>query len=68
MRPPTLVELAAENGAPVPKCLRDGQFHFSGFEDFIAQYETVEPCLAKPADFSRIAYEFCEDEAAQGVR
>src|SRR5262249_50141275 len=51
-----------------PARLRDGRFHFRDFDDFIAQYEAVEPCLAEPSDFYRIAHEFCEDEAAQGVR
>jgi adenosine deaminase len=68
IRPATLLDLAAKNGVSPPGCLREGQFHFRDFDDFIAQYETVEPCLADPSDFSRIAHEFCEDEAAQGVR
>lgn len=68
IRPATLVELAVMNGVTPPACLRDGRFHFRDFGDFIAQYETVEPCLANGEDFYRIAYEFCEDEAAQGVR
>jgi adenosine deaminase len=67
IRAATLVELAAKNGSSPPACLRDGRFHFRDFDDFIAQYETVEPCLAERSDFFRIAYEFCEDEAAEGV-
>jgi adenosine deaminase len=68
IRPTTVLDLAAKNGVSPPACLRDGQFHFRDFDDFIAQYETVEPCLADLTDFHRIAYEFCEDEAAEGVR
>jgi adenosine deaminase len=68
IRPRTLLDLAVKNGVRPPECLRGGQFYLRDFADFIDQYETIEPCLADRSDFFRIAYEFCEDEAAEGVR
>lgn len=38
------------------------------FASFFAQNDLVRACLRTPADFRRIAYEFCADEAAQGTR
>ncbi|MGY0234509.1 adenosine deaminase [Longispora urticae] len=60
----TLAEIGAANGVPVPP--RDHAF--AGFADFFDQNDLVRACLRRPADFHRIAVEFCEDEAAQGVR
>ncbi|MER6810977.1 adenosine deaminase [Spirillospora sp. NPDC000708] len=60
----TLRAIGDANGVEVP---RDGGT-FGGFAAFFAQNELVRTCLRRPADFRRIAYEFCEDEAAQGTR
>jgi len=64
----TLVEIAAANGVPVPEHLVDGRCAFTGFTDFFEQNTLVRHCLQRPDDFRRIAYEFCADEAASGVR
>lgn len=41
---------------------------FNGFAQF-AEYNTlIRECLRRPADFTRVAREFCVDEAAQGTR
>src|SRR5918994_5670764 len=40
----------------------------AGFGDFFVQNAAVRACLIDAEDFRRVAYEFCEDEAAQGVR
>jgi adenosine deaminase len=64
----TLVDIAAGNGVPVPAHLVDGRYAFTGFADFFEQNTLVRHCLQRPADFRRIAYEFCADEAASGVR
>ncbi|GGQ32436.1 adenosine deaminase [Actinomadura coerulea] len=64
IRRATLREIGAANGVRVPE-------DFGGFGDFasfFAQNDLVRTCLRRPDDFRRIAYEFCEDEAAQGVR
>jgi adenosine deaminase len=60
----TLRAIGDANGVEVPG---DGGA-LGGFAAFFAQNELVRTCLRRPADFRRIAYEFCEDEAAQGTR
>ncbi|MFI0411855.1 adenosine deaminase [Actinomadura sp. 3N508] len=60
----TLREIGAANGVPVP----DDAGAFGSFAAFFAQNDLVRACLRRPADFRRVAYEFCEDEAGQGVR
>jgi adenosine deaminase len=60
----TLREIGAANGAEVPG--RAGTL--GDFASFFARNDLVRACLRRPADFRRIAYEFCEDESAQGVR
>lgn len=60
----TLREIGAANGVRVP----DEVGTFGDFASFFAQNDLVRACLRRPADFRRIAYEFCADEAAQGVR
>ena len=64
----TLMEIGAANGVPVPGHLVDSRYAFGGFADFFAQNSLVRHCLQRPDDFRRIAYEFCADEAASGVR
>ena len=41
---------------------------FTGFAAFADYNAAVRACLRTPADFERIAYEFCEDSAVDGVR
>jgi adenosine deaminase len=41
---------------------------FDGFRAFADHNALVRSCLRKPEDFTRVAREFCEDEAAQGTR
>ncbi|NEA23947.1 adenosine deaminase [Actinomadura bangladeshensis] len=60
----TLREIGAANGVEVP----DRSGTFGDFASFFAQNDLVRACLQRPADFRRIAYEFCADESAQGVR
>ncbi|MFI0485962.1 adenosine deaminase [Actinomadura sp. 9N215] len=60
----TLREIGAANGVKVP----DDVGTFGSFAAFFAQNDLVRACLRRPADFRRVAYEFCEDEAAQGTR
>lgn len=60
----TLREIGAANGVKVP----GDDVPFGSFAAFFAQNDLVRACLRRPADFRRVAYEFCEDEAAQGTR
>ncbi len=60
----TLRDLGAANGVPVaaapPGC-------FDGFRDFADYNALIRACLCRPEDFTRVAREFCADEAAQGT-
>jgi adenosine deaminase len=60
----TLREIGDRNGVTVPD--RGGAF--GGFGQFAAHNELVRNCLRRPEDFTRIAAEFCADEAADGTR
>ena len=58
-----LLDLAARHGLPeawAVRVRRPGQL--------FATYQRVRECLGDAEDFRRIAYELCQDEAAQGVR
>jgi adenosine deaminase len=68
MRPGTVVELAARSGVELPEGLREGRYEFRDFRHFIDEWLAGLACLRRAEDFRRIALEFCEDEAAQGVR
>lgn len=62
IRPGTLRELAAAHGVTLPPASR-----LEGFGAFAERGAVVRSCLRDPADFARVAEEFCADEAAQGV-
>jgi len=68
MRAPTVVELADRYGVELPEGLREGRYGFRDFRHFIDEWVAGLRCLRAPEDFRRIAVEFCEDEAAEGVR
>jgi adenosine deaminase len=63
----TLREIGTANGIAFPEHLEVGH-GFSDFADFFVQNDLVRACLVRPEDFRRVAYEYCEDEAAQGTR
>lgn len=60
----TLREIGAANGVAVPLAERTA---FAGFGPFAEHNGLVRDCLRRPEDFTRIAREFCADEAAQGI-
>jgi adenosine deaminase len=68
MRASTVVELAHRYGVELPEGLREGRYEFRDFRHFIDEWVAGLACLRSAEDFQRIALEFCEDEAAQGVR
>ena len=68
MRASTVVELADRYGVLLPEGLREGRYEFRDFRHFIDEWVAGLRCLRTPEDLRRIAIEFCEDEAAQGVR
>jgi len=68
MRATTVVELADRYGVELPEGLREGRYEFRDFRHFIDEWVAGMRCLRSPEDFRRIALEFCQDEAAEGVR
>jgi adenosine deaminase len=64
----TLREIGDSNGVTVPDRDGDGPFTFADFGQFLDHNALVRDCLRRPEDFTRIAAEFCADEAAQGTR
>jgi adenosine deaminase len=68
MRPSTVLELAERDGVDLPEGLREGRYEFRDFTHFIAEWVAGLRCLRRPEDVRRIAYEFCQDQAADGVR
>jgi adenosine deaminase len=68
MRVATVRELAERNGAIAPSGLRDDGWRFRGSLDFIDQYSQLCALLRDLGDFRRLAYEVCEDLAADNVR
>ena len=68
MRASTVMQLAARHRVELPEGFLEGRYEFRDFQHFVDQYVAGLRCLREPADFRRVAYEFCEDEAAQGVR
>jgi len=60
----TLADLAAANGVANPP--RDHRF--ASFAEFFDRNHLVRECLRRPADFRRVAVEFCADQVAEGVR
>ncbi len=69
IRPATLVDIAARHGVAAPLGAQDGaRYAFRDLASFFVDYQRVRDCLNDADDFRRIAYELCQDEAAQGVR
>jgi adenosine deaminase len=63
----TLREIAGTHGVAVPDPPPPGAAAFTTFDQFATHNALVRECLRDPADFFRIAEEFCADEAAQGT-
>jgi adenosine deaminase len=61
IRPHTVRELAERHGSEPPR-------GFADLAQFFDDYQRVRECVRTADDFRRIAYELCQDEAAQGVR
>lgn len=68
MRASTVVELADRHDVELPDGLREGRYVFTDFRHFIDEWVAGLRCLREPEDFRRIAVEFVQDEAAEGVR
>ena len=68
MRATTVVELADRYGVELPEGLRAGRYEFRDFRHFIDEWVAGLRCLRAPEDFRRVALEFCQDQAAEGIR
>lgn len=68
LRPESLREIAATHQVTLPDTLTSGAPAFDGFRAFADANSHIRDCLRTPADFHRLAYEYCADEAAQGTR
>ena len=68
LRPTTIRHLAARHGLAMPEGLSGERCVVADFADFFVQNAAARACLVDADDFRRVAFEFCEDEAAQGVR
>ena len=68
MRLDTVRDLADRRGVAIPSGLADDGWRFDGFLDFIDQYVAMCALMHDLDDFRRLAYEVCEDLAANNVR
>ena len=68
VRSSTLRDIAARNGVALPEGLSNDRCVVTDFADFFIQNTAARACIIEAEDFRRVAYEFCEDEAADGVR
>ncbi len=64
VRASTARDLADDHGVVLTPAPRT----FDGFGAFAAANGAVRDLLRRPADFTRVAREFCADQAAEGVR
>jgi adenosine deaminase len=65
VRPATLTELTADHGVELPDPALGGT---GGIRAFSAVNGATRDCLRRPADFVRVAREFCADQATAGTR
>ena len=64
VRPQTFADLARDAGLDVPQ----DAYAFSTFGQFLQAFQLVCKALGSPAAFERVAREYVEDAALQGVR
>ncbi len=70
LRPELLVELAHRNGLALPTYDPDElakRVRVHTFEEFIAVWDTITPCLVTPEDFGLVAHDLLARAAGQGV-
>jgi len=74
LRPPTILELAAEHGVLLPETDEEGLSDYlfvrdaQNLEDYLARFEVTLSVMQHASALERIAYELCEDAAAENVR
>ncbi len=71
IQPATLLQLARQNGQPLPAADEAGlraYYQFRDFSHFLDLYITILKCLRTPDDYRLIAYEFGREAARQNIR
>jgi adenosine deaminase len=63
----TLRELVEQTGRDLPASLVGDRYEWKDFFDFLSQYGVVAGAVMAGDAYFRVAYEICEDYAAQGV-
>ncbi len=70
IRPQTVLQLARQNGVPLPHDTVEGLadwYRFRDFRHFVEVYVAVSKCIRKPEDIEFIAWEFLEGQHAQNI-
>jgi adenosine deaminase len=67
MRPRTVVELARENGIPLPTADPTVLYRYTSLDTFLEVFWLVQSTLGRPQDWARLAYESVVDGAAHGL-
>ncbi len=74
LRPATMIDLARRAGIPLPAPTPDALARHMlvndarNLEDYLARFELTIALLQTPEAIERVAWEMCEDAAADGVR
>lgn len=74
LRPETMVDLAAHHGVDLPTRDVEGLRHYMRvddarhLEDYLARFQLTIALLQTPEAIERVAWEMCQDAAADGVR
>ncbi len=74
VRPNTLLELGREYGVPMPESDADALAHHMyvrdarHLEDYLTRFDVTLSVMQSDRALERIAFELCEDAAAEGVR
>lgn len=74
LRPHTIIELAADQGVELPTDDPDELAEYflvtdaESLEDYLARFDVALSVMQRPRALERIAYELCEDAAAENVR
>jgi adenosine deaminase len=67
MRPRTVVELARDNGIPLPTADPTQLYRYTSLDTFLEVFWLVQSMLGRRQDWARLAYESVVDGAAHGL-
>ncbi len=66
MRPETVVDLALQNGVPLPTTDLAELYRYGSLDEFLSVFWLVQSCLVRREDWARLAYESVIDAASHG--